>query len=97
MICGTTGGEGLKGSGGVGDCLFSRPIDATVDKIVTIILATTGALVKYSGGEEIRRTSRAQMRVVATNRWRPVGLIEIIIHIDRFVNFPLLVWAWFLR
>ena len=37
------------------------------------------------------------MRVVATNRWRPVGLIEIIIHIDRFVNFPLLVWAWFLR
>ena len=46
-----------------------EPINATVNEIVTRLLATTGALIKYSRGEEIRKTNRAQTRTVATRRW----------------------------
>ena len=59
---------------------MQEPINATVKEIVTRLLATTGVL-KYSRGEEIRSTNRAQMRVVATRRWRRTGLIEIFISI----------------
>ena len=58
---------------------MQEPISATVKEIVTRLLATTGVLIKYSIGEEIRNTNRAQMRVIATRRWRRMGLIEIII------------------
>jgi hypothetical protein len=60
---------------------LQEPINATVKEIVTRLLATTGVLIKYSRGEEIRNTNRAQMRVIATRRWRRTGLIEIFISI----------------
>ena len=78
IICITRGGEGSNGSDGRIVCLLQEPINATVKEIVTRLLATTGVL-KYSRGEEIRTTNRAQMRVVATRRWRRTGLIEIFI------------------
>jgi hypothetical protein len=77
----TRGGEGSNGSDGRIVCLLQEPINATVKEIVTRLLATTGVLIKYSRGEEIRSTNRAQMRVIATRRWRRTGLIEIFISI----------------
>ena len=56
---------------------MQEPISATVKEIVTRLLATTGVLIKYSRGEEIRNTNRAQMRIIATRKWRRTGLIEI--------------------
>ena len=60
---------------------MQEPINATVKRIVTRLLATTGVLIKYSRGEEIRNTNRAQMRVIATRRWRRTGLVEILIFV----------------
>jgi len=62
-------------------CLLKEPMNATVNEIVTRLLATTGVLIKYSRGEEIRNTNRAQTRVVATRRWRRTGSLEIFIFI----------------
>ena len=75
----TRGGEGSNESDGRIVGLLQEPISATVKEIVTRLLATTGVLIKYSRGEEIRNTNRAQMRVIATRRWRRTGLVEIII------------------
>jgi hypothetical protein len=58
-----------------------EPINATVNEIVTRLLATTGVLIKFSRGEEIRNTNRAQTRVVAARRWRRAGLLKIFIFI----------------
>jgi hypothetical protein len=84
LICRTRGGEGSNGSDGRRVCLLEEPINATctVNEIVTRLLATTGALIKYSRGEEIRNTNRAQTRVVATRRWRRAGLLKIFIFIE---------------
>ena len=82
IICITRGGEGSNGSDGRIVCLLKEPINATVNEIVTRLLATTGVLIKYSRGEEIRNTNRAQMRVVATRRWRRTGLLKIFIFIQ---------------
>jgi hypothetical protein len=60
---------------------LKEPINATVNEIVTRLLATTDVLIKYSRGEEIRNTNRAQARVVATRRWRRTGSLEIFIFI----------------
>ena len=78
-----------------------EPITATVNEIVTKMLATTGALIKYGRGEEIRNTNRTQTRVVATRRWRWAGLLKkIFVRILRFTCSPavvlLLDLAWFL-
>jgi hypothetical protein len=59
---------------------LQEPINATVKEIVTRLLATTGVLIKHSRGEEIRNSNRAQMRIIATRRWRRTGLIEIFIY-----------------
>ena len=52
-----------------------------MNEIVTRLLATTGVLIKYSRGEEIRSINRAQTCVVATRRWRRTGLLKIFIFI----------------
>ena len=75
----TRGGEGSNESDGRIVGLLQEPISATVKEIVTRLLATTGVLIEYSRGEEIRSTNRAQMRVIAPRSWRRTGLVEIII------------------
>ena len=45
IICITRGGEGSNGSGGRVVCLLQEPINATVNEIVTRLLATTGVLI----------------------------------------------------
>ena len=51
IICMTRGGEGSNGSDGGIVCLLQEPINATVNEIVTRLLATTGVLIKYSREE----------------------------------------------
>ena len=79
IICMAMGGEGSNGGDGRIVGLLQVPINATVKEIVTRLLATTEVRIKYSRGEQIRNTNRAQMRKIATRRWRRAGLVEIII------------------